>query len=138
MTAVVGRQFVHPGRRLTNVLFTVNHKAGDLVFVGGFYGTLEDDVVVATDPYGTLILEGVNKFARVPSTQAMGIVMAALATEIATTLQLLPYAVAAIIAPTVGQVPGNATAGWNPVGRTTATGNATLAPIQLFNPNPYV
>lgn len=126
---------VFPGERLTNVLFAVDHAAGDLVYVNGYFGTVEDDIDVSVDPYGTLILNRVNRFARVPSTVAMGTVMGALATEIATTLQLLPYARGVA---TVGVVPTDATVGWKPVGRTTTTGNASMALIQMLNPNPYL
>lgn len=122
---------VFPGHRLTNVLFATNHSAGDLVYVNGYFGTVEDNIDVSVDPYGTLIIDEVHRFARVPSTVAMGTVMGALATEVATTLQLLPYARGTA---TNGVVPGDATAGWKPVGRTTTTGNASMALISLFNP----
>lgn len=120
---------VHAGRRL-RVLFSVAHKAGDLVYENGFYGVVQDDVAAAT--YGTLILEGVWTLPRVASTVAMGTVLAAPATAQATTLPLLTYGNAAAAS---GVVPGPATAGWNKIGRTISTGNATVAKVQLANPN---
>lgn len=122
MSANVG---VFPGRRLTNVYFTTNHAAGDLVYVNGFYGVVEDAIVVATDHYGTLIITEVHRLPRVASTVAMGTVLAAPATEMATTLPLLTWAVNGASAGI------NATAGWNPVGKVTTTGNASMALVRL-------
>jgi predicted RecA/RadA family phage recombinase len=119
----MARNHVHAGVRL-RVLFDVAHKAGDLVYVKGHYGVVQDDVDAAT--YGTLILNRAWTLARTPATVAMGTVVAAPATEIATTLPL------GAAAATVGAV---ATAGWNPIGRTIATGNATVAKVVLFHPN---
>lgn len=121
----MSRNFVHAAKRL-KVLFTVNHTAGDLVYVGGFYGIVQDNVVVATDPYGTLILEGAWAVSRVPSTTGMGSVLSAPATEIATSLPLGVRGGVATVA---------ATTGWNPVGRLIATSNATVGKLQLANPN---
>lgn len=128
--------FVHRGRRLT-VPFTTAHTAGDLVYVGasgaaggGFYGVVQDNV--AAGATGTLILEGTWNLKRAPTTLAFGTVVAAPATETATSLPLLGYDAAAAAS---GVVPGPATVGWRPVGRTIATGTATTAKIQLFNPN---
>lgn len=119
----MSRNAVHAGRRIT-VLFDVLHRAGDLVYVRGFFGIVQDDV--AAGETGTLILEGVWAVPRVASTVAMGTKLSAPATEIATSLPL------GTASPTLGNP---ATAGWLPVGRTIATGNATIAKLQLFNPN---
>lgn len=119
---------VHRARRLT-VPFAVAHAAGDLVYVNGFYGVVQDKV--AAGDTGVLILEGAWTLPRVPSTVAMGTKLAAPATEIATSLPLLSYA-----GPT-GIGGGGVTAGWNQIGRTIATGNATVADVQLFNPNDF-
>lgn len=121
--------FVHRGRRL-KMLFATAHTAGDLVYCKGFYGVVQDNIVA--DTYGTLILEGAWTLKRVASTVAQGTRVAAPATEIATSLPLLTFGAGAAAS---GVVPGPATAGWNPIGRVIATGNATLAKIQLFNPN---
>lgn len=114
------------------MLFTVNHTAGDLVYVNGFYGVVQDNVDITKDAYGTLILEGAWQLSRVATTLAMGLVLAAPATEIATSLPLLAWGAAAAAS---GVVPGEATAGWHKVGKTIATGNATMAKVQLANPN---
>lgn len=112
----MARNFVHAGRRL-RVLFAASHLAGDLVFEKGFYGVVQDDVTAGT--YGTLILEGVWELARTPATVAMGTKLYAGASSVATTLIL------------------NSGATGNQVGRTIATGNASVARVQLFNPNDY-
>lgn len=114
--------FVHAARRLT---FTaaVAHTAGDLVYHKGFYGVVQDDI--AAGAVGTLILEGAWALPRVASTLPMGTVVAAPATELATSLPMGSVATMGVVA----------TTGWNPVGRVIATGNATVAKIQLFNPN---
>lgn len=113
---------VHAGRRL-RVLFAVAHKAGDLVYAKGFYGVVQDDV--AAGKWATLILEGAWLLPRVSGVLAMGTVVAAPASEIATSLPLTTVA-------SMGVVSG---AGINPIGRVIATGNASLAKVQLFNPN---
>ena len=113
---------VHAGRRL-RMLFAVAHKAGDLVYAKGFYGVVQDDV--AAGKYGTLILEGAWLLPRVAATLAQGTVVAAPASEIATSLPLGAVASMGVVA----------SAGWNPVGRVIATGNGSLAKVQLFNPN---
>lgn len=105
------------------------HTAGDLVYEGGFFGTVEDDC--SAGDVVTLQLDPTVNFTRVPSTVAMGKVVAALATSIATTL---PIGLAD--AATLGQ-PIGATAGFVPIGKAIATGTASTAKIQLFNPNPY-
>lgn len=115
-----------------SVTVAAAHKAGDLVCERGFFGTVEDDC--AAGDLVTLRLDPTVNFARVPSTLAMGVIVAAPATAQATTLPLLAYGAAAAAS---GVVPGGATAGWFPVGKTIATGTATTAKIQLFNPNPY-
>lgn len=109
----MAKNYVHAGRRL-RVLFSADHLAGDLVYEKGFFGVVQDDVTAGE--YGTLILEGVWELARTPSTVAMGTILSAPATAIATTLPL------------------TATSN-SPVGRTIATGNASVARVQLFNPN---
>ena len=123
--------FVHRGRRLT-MTFSTAHTAGDLVYVGasgasatGFYGVVQDNV--AAGAIGTLILEGVWNLKRAPSTVALGTVLSAPATETATSLPLL-----ARFSPATGSP---ATVGWMPVGRVIATGTASTAKVQLFNPN---
>jgi hypothetical protein len=59
----------------------------------------------------------------------MGTVLAAVATEIATTLPMVAYSSATALGG------AGATAAYRAVGRTIATGNATVADVQLFNPN---
>jgi len=122
--------FVHRGRRLT-VPFTTAHTAGDLVYVGasgatggGFFGVVQDNVLAGST--GTLILEGVWNLKRAPSTAAFGTLLAAPATETATSLPL------GAGSPTLGN---GATTGWRTIGRTIATGTATTAKVQLFQPN---
>jgi predicted RecA/RadA family phage recombinase len=129
----VSNNFVHEGRRLT-VIFTKAHKAGDLVYEKGFYGKVEDDVNPLDT--GTLILEGAHTFWTPQSTIAMGTVVAAPVTvggatipSAATSLQIRAYQGPTGIGGT------GVTAGWNPIGRTIATGNATQVSVQLFNPN---
>lgn len=107
------------------------HKAGDLVYSEGFYGHCQDDI--AAGELGMMILNKVWRFANVPSTLAAGTVVAAPATEQATTLPIGIWSAAAAAS---GVVPGNATTGWNPIGRVWETGNGSLAAIQLFNPRP--
>lgn len=109
------------------VLSAVAHSAGDLVCAKGFYGTVVDNV--AAGETMTLRLNPTVNFARVPSTVGMGVVVAAPATEQATSLPIGLF---------VGATSGLAlaTAGWYPIGKTIATGTATTAKIQLFNPNP--
>lgn len=121
----MSRNYVHAAKRL-RVLCTTNHTAGDLAYVGGFYGVFQDDVVVATDPYATLILDGAWQLSRVPTTTGMGSVLSAPATEIATSLPLGVRGAIATVA---------ATTGWNPIGRLIATSNATMGKVQLANPN---
>ena len=122
----------HGTRALKIAVASVAHLAGDLVWEDGFYGTVEDDVA-AGDAF-TLLLDPSVNLPRVPSTVAAGTVMAAPATADATTLPLLAYAAAEAAS---GVLPGGATAGWFPIGKTIATGTATTAVIQLFNPNPF-
>lgn len=116
------------GTNHLKVVSAVAHKAGDLVYAKGFYGTVQDDV--AAGETMTLLLNPTVNYPRTPSTVAMGVVLAAPATEQATTLPLLQYSGSA----TNGTY-GAATTGWNPVGRTIATGTATTAKVQHFNPN---
>jgi predicted RecA/RadA family phage recombinase len=113
----VARNFVHAGRR-ARVLFSANHLAGDFVYEKGLYGVVQDNVTSGT--YGTLILEGVWELARTPATVAMGTILAAGPSSVATTLVLQAYTAAA-------------TANQRAVGRAFATGNATVARVQLFN-----
>lgn len=120
----MAKNFIHRGGRLNRVLFTVAHRAGELVYEKGFYGVVQDDV--AAGGYGTLILEGVWTLSRVPATLSQGAKVFAPATEVATSLPLISAA-------TIGV----ASAGHNAIGRAIATGNATVARIQLFNPNNY-
>jgi predicted RecA/RadA family phage recombinase len=118
----MAKNYIHAGRRLNRVLFTVAHKAGELVYEKGFYGVVQDDV--AAGGFGTLILDGVWLLSRVPATLAQGGKVFAPATEVATSLPL-------ITAATIGV----ASAGHFAIGRAIATGNASVARIQLFNPN---
>jgi predicted RecA/RadA family phage recombinase len=120
----MAKNFVHRGARLNRVLFTVAHRAGELVYEKGFYGVVQDDV--AAGGFGTLLLEGVWTLSRVPATVAMGAKLHAPATEIATSLPLISAA-----------TNGAASAGYAAIGRAIATGNATVARVQLFNPNNY-
>lgn len=104
---------VHNGDRL-RVLFSAAHQAGDLVYEKGFYGWVQDDQV--SGEYGTLIVDGgVYELARTPATVAMGTELYALPTAQATTLQLTASVAAA-----------------RAVGRTSATGNATVARVRLY------
>jgi predicted RecA/RadA family phage recombinase len=116
---------VKDGDRYEFVALT-NHAAGDLVCVNGFYGHAQDDI--AAGELGMIILNKVWKFSNVPSTLAAGVIVAAPATEQATTLPILAWTGA-----TSGLV-ANATAGWHKIGRVWETGNASMAAIQLFNP----
>ena len=113
----MARNYVHAGRR-ARVLFSANHLAGDFVYEKGLYGVVQDDVEAGK--FGTLILEGVWELARTPADVAMGTVLAAGPSSVATTLVLQPYTAAAT---------GNQRA----VGRAFATGNASVARVQLFN-----
>jgi hypothetical protein len=105
------------------------HLAGDLVCEQGFFGTVQDDVA-AGDVF-TLLLDPTVNYPRVPSTLAIGVIVAAPATAQATTLPI-----AAIGAATGGAF-APATGGWIPFGKVIATGTATTAKIQHFNPNPF-
>lgn len=116
---------------ISGVVAVAAHKAGDLVCERGFFGTVADDVA-AGDKF-TLRLRPTINLPRVPSTLAMGVIVAAPVTAQATTL---PIGISAQAAAASGVVPGNATAGWVAFGKTIATGTATTAKIQLFNPNP--
>lgn len=115
---------VHAGERLT-LTATTAHTAGDLVWCKGFFGVVQDDVV-SGDKF-TLILNGVWNLKRAPATSAIGAVLSAPATEQATGLPL------GAASPTIGNA---ATAGWWSIGKVIATGTATTAKVQLFNPNP--
>lgn len=106
------------------ILFTATHLAGDFVHEKGFYGWVQDDI--DSGDWGVLFLEGVYELARTPNGVAMGTKLHAPATAQATTLPLIAAA-----------TNGQATAGWNAVGRTTATGNATAARVRLFGNNSY-
>lgn len=108
------------------ILMASDHLAGDLVHEKGFYGWVQEDVDVSENAWGVLWLAGVYELARTPATVAMGTKLHAPATSQATTLPLIAAATS-----------GQATAGWNAVGRTTATGNATAARVRLFSDNNY-
>jgi hypothetical protein len=110
---------------------TTAHKAGDLAYAEGFYGHIQDDI--AAGELGMMILGEVHYFGNVSGVLAAGALVAAPATEMATTL---PVGVFAQAAAASGVIPGNATTGWNAIGRVWETGNASLAPVQLFNPRP--
>lgn len=111
------------------VLAATTHKAGDLVCAKGFYGTVADDV--AAGEMMTLRLNPTVNFANVQTAALpMGAVVAAPATEQATTLPIRSFSAA-----TSGII-ANATTGWYPIGKLIATGTSTTAKIQLFNPNP--
>lgn len=115
----------HSAGRL-RVLFTTDHSAGDFVYCKGFYGWVQDDVDTSKTAWGVLHLSGVYELARTPNAVAMGTKLHAPATEVATTLPLIAAA-----------TNGQATTGWNAVGRTTATGNASAARVRLFSDNDY-
>lgn len=106
------------------VLCASAHSAGDYVYEKGFYGWVQDDI--AANTWGVLHLDNVVEVARVASTLAMGTKLHAPATSIATTLPLIAAA-----------TNGQATTGWNAVGRTIATGNATVARMRQFGDNAY-
>ena len=101
------------------ILFSVAHLAGQFVYEKGWYGWVQDDVEAGA--WGTLIVDNVVEVSNVPSTVAMGTKLYAPATAIATTLPLI----------------AGATTGWNPVGRTTATGNATAVRLRTFSDEAY-
>lgn len=105
------------------------HRAGDLVCERGFFGIV-DDTVVAGDPF-TLRLNPTVNLPYVPSTLAAGVIVAAPATAQPTSLPI-----GAAGAATLG-LPIGATAGWVPIGKVIATGTASTAKIQLFNPSPF-
>jgi predicted RecA/RadA family phage recombinase len=112
----MARNKVHNGDRL-RVLASVNHSAGDLVYEKGFYGWCQDDVEAGD--YFTLVKDGsAYELARTPATVAMGVKLYAAPSSVATTLDLKPLASIA--------------SGYNAVGRTIATGNATVARVLLF------
>lgn len=113
----MSRNFVHRNER-TRILFATAHTAGDLVYCKGFYGVVQDDVTAGS--WGVLLHQDVWELARTPATVAMGTKLYAPATEIATSLLL-----------------SATTTGGNPVGRVTATGNATVARVRLFGDNAY-
>lgn len=117
---------VQDGDRLTFTA-TTDHSAGDLACYNGFYGHVQDDIVAGE--LGMLILNKVWKFPRVPSTLPQGALVAAPATELATSLPIGLYAEATALGGASG-----ATAGWNVFGRVWETGNASMAAIQLLNP----
>lgn len=121
---------VEQGQRRT-YRATTAHKAGDLVYSEGFYGHCQDDI--AAGELGMMILDQVWKFKNVPATLAAGAVVGAPATEMATTLPIGLWSPAAAAS---GVAPGNATTGWNAIGRVWETGNGSIAAIQLFNPRP--
>lgn len=108
------------------ILCAADHLAGDFVFEKGFYGWVQDDIDVSENAWGVLFLEGVYELARTPNGVAMGTKLHAPATAQATTLPLIAAA-----------TNGEATAGWNAVGRTAATGNASAARVRLFGNNAY-
>jgi predicted RecA/RadA family phage recombinase len=114
----MARNAVHAGVRL-RMFFATTHKAGDLVYCKGFYGVVQDDIKVAGS-WGTLILNRAWLLARVPASNiAQGTALFAPATEIATTLPLS----------------AGATTGYNAIGRSIATGNASVVKAVLFHPN---
>lgn len=108
---------------------TTAHTAGDLVWCDGYFGVVQDDV--AAGDLFTLICEDVWRLPRTPSTVRRGAILAAPATEQATTLPLLVWTTH----PSLNSV---ATTGWYPIGKSTATGNATTAPVALLGvANPH-
>jgi predicted RecA/RadA family phage recombinase len=121
----VSRNIVNGGRRLMYTE-TIARKAGDLVFVNGFYGTLQDDSTVGR--LATLILDwGTAEFKNVFGTVlAQGTRIFAAPTAMATTLQLFPE--------------GSTPSGARGIGRVWATGPASSASavlrVQAFFPNP--
>jgi predicted RecA/RadA family phage recombinase len=110
---------VHAGKRV-RVLFDSAHTSGDLIFVKGHIGIVEE--TVANGDWGYIILGDAWLLPGVPATVAMGVVLGAPPTVQATRLPLLAYA---------------AGSSWVPVGRTIATGNATVAKVNLFGNVPY-
>lgn len=117
---------VQKGDRLTYVATTA-HTAGDLVCINGFYGKVEDDC--AAGELAMIILDRVHRFSNVPSTLPQGALVAAPATEMATSLKIGLFSEATALGG-----PSGATAGWNVFGRVWETGNASMAAIQLLNP----
>lgn len=110
---------IHNGDRL-RLKFSVAHSAGDLAYEKGFFGWVQDDV--AAGDYGVLLVDGgVYELARTPATVAAGVKLYAAPSAVATTLDLKPLA----------SIASGAVA----VGRTVATGNATVAYVRLFRDN---
>lgn len=109
---------VHAGDRIEIVSFGSDHKAGDLVYEQGWYGIVEDDVKAGRRGY--IIPGRVWILPRVPAaTLAAGTAIYAYPTTSSTGLLLA----------------AGATTGYNKIGRTIATGNATTAPVLLGHPN---
>lgn len=107
---------VNAGRRMA-IRPTVDVTAGDLIYYNGFFGVSDDDI--ATGQLGTLILDvGVRDFTNVyGSTIAMGTIIYAAPSVIATSALLYPAA----------SVP----AGGRAIGRAAATGVASSATATL-------
>jgi hypothetical protein len=112
---------VAAGRRL-QVTSAQLHKAGDLVYYMGYYGTVQDDVKVVGDLM-TIIMEGVwnLKWGNGAVGTPPGTKVYAYPTTQATTLQVF----------------GSAASGANPVGRMWASSATGYVKTQLFNPNAY-
>lgn len=109
---------VHAGDRIEIVSFGAAHKAGDLVYEQGWYGVVEEDV--AAGKRGYIIPGRVWLLPRVPSSNlAAGTAIYAFPTTSSTGLLLA----------------AGATTGYNKIGRTIATGNASVAPVLLGHPN---
>ena len=104
------------GTDYLKVIASAAHLAGDLVYEKGFFGVCEDNV--ASGQLFTLRLSGTFNLPRVPSTLAMGTQVSAGPSSVATTLVII----------------GGPTTGAIPFGRTIATGTASTAKIQLYNP----
>ena len=117
----------HGTENLKVAVAVAAHRAGDLVCEKGFFGVVDD-----TTEAGAAITLRLNVTARlkyVPSTLAAGVVVAAPVTASPTSLPIAAAGATGFLAAV--------TAGWIPIGKTIATGTATTAVIQLFNPNPY-
>lgn len=128
----MSRSFVSAGRRL-NFTAVNSFKAGDFAYINGFFGMIQDDVLVGR--LGVLILDaGVNELKNVfGGNLAQGVrvhaapTTTAAASAAATSLQIFPAI----------SIPSGAIA----VGRVWATGPASTATsttrVNVFPNNPY-
>lgn len=128
----MSRNFVQAGRRYQFTNGASARQAGDLVYVDGLYGVLQDDV--AANAKGVIILEGVWDLKNIYGGPfAPGRIVYAAPTGIATSLLLYLPATGLSSVPSGAQPVGRI---W---GQTVAASAATaVARVQLFNPRQNV